>query len=282
MTEENTGVTAETPPEGGDKGSDNGSVESRARRMGWKPEGEWHGEPPKDGFRTAEEFVERGEAELPILRERNRKLDDELAQTNVRLDEMTGTLTEFRDYHAKTEERALARAKKELVEKQRQAVAAEDTAAFDKATKEIDALDADAAKARDDAARKPTAKASGDDPVFRAWSGENTWYGDDMELTAYADTIAPHVAKKTQATGRPYFDAISAEVKKRFADRFENPNRKAAPNVEGGGRMPGGGGKKGKGYSDLPAEAKAACDRYVKQELLTKEQYLADFDWSEA
>jgi hypothetical protein len=30
----------------------------------------------------------------------------------------------------------------------------------------------------------------------------------------------------------------------------------------------------------LPSEAKAACDRFVKQKLMTREQYVADFDWN--
>jgi hypothetical protein len=31
----------------------------------------------------------------------------------------------------------------------------------------------------------------------------------------------------------------------------------------------------------LPEIAKAACDRFVKQKLMTKEAYVADYDWSE-
>ena len=255
----------------------NDAVESKARRMGWKPEDEWQGAPPKDGFRTAEQFIEHGEAELPILRERNSKLNADLAATNSRLDEMTGTLTEFKEHHAKTEERVYKRAKQDLQDKQRQAVADGDDKAFEAAAKKIDELDDDAAKATEMA--KTPAKATPDDTrVFDAWVGDNAWYGDDMEMSVYADGIAAHVSKKSQATGRPYYDAIAAEVKKKFPDRFGNPNRNQAQTVESGGRMAVGG-KRGKAYTDLPSDAKAACDRFVKQGLLTKAEYDAEYEW---
>jgi hypothetical protein len=43
------------------------------------------------------------------------------------------------------------------------------------------------------------------------------------------------------------------------------------------GRVPTG--KKKKGYNDLPAEAKAACDKFVKQKLMTVEQYVNEYEW---
>jgi hypothetical protein len=35
-----------------------------------------------------------------------------------------------------------------------------------------------------------------------------------------------------------------------------------------------------KSYENLPPEAKAACDRFVKQKLMTKEQYVSEYDWN--
>ena len=34
-----------------------------------------------------------------------------------------------------------------------------------------------------------------------------------------------------------------------------------------------------KSYESLPAEAKAACDKFVKQGLMTREEYVKEFDW---
>ena len=40
--------------------SDERDFEKEARLQGWKPEDEWNGEPPADGFKTAEQFVNDG------------------------------------------------------------------------------------------------------------------------------------------------------------------------------------------------------------------------------
>ena len=72
---------------------------------------------------------------------------------------------------------------------------------------------------------------------------------------------------------------VTEEVRRRFPEKFGNPRREKPNRVEGGGTPSGRSGKKG--YADLPPEAKAACDRFVKQGLMTKEEYVKDFDWSE-
>ena len=43
-------------------------IEAEARKMGWLPESEWMGAPPKYGFVDAQTFLERGETILPILK----------------------------------------------------------------------------------------------------------------------------------------------------------------------------------------------------------------------
>ena len=34
-----------------------------------------------------------------------------------------------------------------------------------------------------------------------------------------------------------------------------------------------------KSYENLPSEAKAACDKFVKQGLMTREEYVKEFEW---
>jgi len=48
-----------------------------------------------------------------------------------------------------------------------------------------------------------------------------------------------------------------------------SPNGTARPTVSSGK----------KSYGNLPPEAKAACDKFVKQGLMTKEAYVAEYDW---
>ena len=35
----------------------------------------------------------------------------------------------------------------------------------------------------------------------------------------------------------------------------------------------------GRSYEDLPSDAKSACDKYVKQKLMTRDEYLQAYDW---
>src|SRR6185436_4853984 len=89
----------------------NTEVEGRARRMGWRPQEEFRG--PKDKWVDASQFVERGETELPVLRERFRALDDkftrlerENSKLSHKIEDQTTVLKEFRDYSRQGEERA--------------------------------------------------------------------------------------------------------------------------------------------------------------------------------
>lgn len=255
-------------------------IEARAREGGWVPEAEWEGEPPDAGFRTAQEFVDYGENRGPTRDEQNRRLSQELAASKRLHEETQTALSEFKTYHDGVAERAKADALTELEAKQREAVEAGDIEGFDEAQKDIKALD------------KPAEADSPDnDPVFKAWNGENDWYNGDIKMTLYANNIAPIVSKKTRLEGRPYYDAIAAEVRKEFPGHFRNSKRDDPPSVEGGGK-PGGERKSGKKtYADLPREAKDACDRFCKQTvkdssgksvpLMTKAQYVEQYDWSE-
>ena len=110
-------------------------------------------------------------------------------------------------------------------------------------------------------------------------------------MTAYADSIAPSVGRKHQ--GAAFYETIGTEIRKKFPDKFTNTRRQKARGVEPGGT--GGGGRRGNGhtYADLPADAKAACDRFIKQGMFkgadggvlpvekARDKYTEQYDWSE-
>lgn len=266
--------------EKGGEGSDD--IEARAREGGWAPESEWKGEPPDGGFRTAQEFIDYGEGKGPTLAEQNRRLSEELAEGRKTQEATLAALGDFKAYHEDYAKNAKAIALRDLETKQRDAVEAGDVEGFDAAKKEIEALDEPAEKDAD---------SPDNDPVFKAWSGDNDWYNNNIKMTLYANNIADIVSTKTKLKGRPYYDAIGAEVRKEFPDHFRNSRRGDPPSVEGGGK-PGGERKSGmKTYADLPREAKDACDRFCKQTvrnsagesvpLMTKARYVEQYDWSE-
>ncbi len=255
---------AEDAGEAEDKGGEAtpSEIEALAAEEGWSPEDKWRGDPDK--WVDARTFIRQGRT---ILRSTLQRQDGELG-------EMKTTMEEFRDYARKSEQRAYDRAMFNLKAQQRAAVEEGDTAAYDAADKKIDALGKEApAPATKAADRSPD-----EDPNFKVFSADNPWYGGDVEMTAYAESIAAVVGRKHE--GPAFYDKIAEEVRVKFADKFKNAARKSPSRVEGSGAgtMRRGSGN-GKTYADLPPEAKAACTRFVKQKLMTRDEYVADYEF---
>ena len=68
--------------------------EAKARRQGWRPQDEYRG--PADKWVDADAFLKRSDEELPVMRERLRKQDRDLADLKI-------TVTKFAEHHAKVE-----------------------------------------------------------------------------------------------------------------------------------------------------------------------------------
>ncbi len=250
-------------------------LEARAKRMGWVPKEDYHG--PEENWRSAEEFIAVGENIQSVLKDRLRKSDDQVVALTKEIGDLKGTMKEFAEHHSKVEKRAYERALKELKDQQRKAVEEGDTAAYDRAAREIEDLSKDA-----ETPKVPEHKPGPEeDPAFKSWSAENSWYDNDMVLAGFADnTAAPFIARtRPDLRGRAFFDAVTEAVKERFPDKFTNTRRAKPSAVEGAGEVaePKKTGKKT--YADLPPEARAACDRFVAQGLVTKDQYVKDYEW---
>ena len=242
------------------------AIEDKARRMGWVPKSEFRGDPAK--WRPADAFVERGENEMPILKERLRHQDKQLA-------ELQATVKQFADYHTKTEQRAYDRAVKDLKARQIEAVSVGNTQAFM-------AIDQEIAQLQQEAASSPKIAVPDQNPdehpVFRTWVARNQWYANDKDMHAYADSIGAYLNQANPTlVGDEFFAEVTKKVRAEFPDKFENPRRAAAAAVEGASQSPR---KGGKGFSDLPPDAKAACDRFVKQGLIkSRDDFVKAYDW---
>lgn len=296
-----------------DTRDDAAKIEERARRIGWVPKDEFRGDPAK--WAPADEFLERGERTLPILLERNRKIDDrlgkaekdnktlrdQLADMNGTLKEARDTFVEFRERTANVEQRAYQRARDELVAERDAAVAAADPAAFkaaDTALTELDktapkpvATPRKAAKADgeedDDAGRREQRKepekrteAPEISETTKTWLDENPWFKTDKKAGAKA--VALHGANLVAGMSEEEsLEDVRVTIEATRPDLFENPRREAAPSV----RTPTGGtGRKERGrgrtFDDLPQEAKDAYTRFAKQDKkFTKDDYLRDYIW---
>lgn len=237
-------------------------VEEKALKMGWTPKDEFKGDPAK--WRPADEFVERGENMLPIVKAR-------VAQQAKEIAELKASMKQFGEYHNKTEQRAYDKALTDLREQRAQAIASADGVAFDRVDTEIQALTKEIdAKNKTTEAKQDTT----DDPVYLEWKGRNKWVT-DPKLEDWAYSYGKHLLEVGDAeVGIDVFEKITKAAKAKFPEKFENARRTAAPTVEGGVPAARRGGKS---YADLPADAKAACDRMAKNAYSDKPKELAAF-----
>ncbi|MEM6682598.1 MAG: hypothetical protein AAF607_10175 [Pseudomonadota bacterium] len=251
--------------------------EAEAREQGWVPKDDYKGDP--EAWRDARTFVKRGEEFLPVVKSQNRKLQKELEEAKSEIAEMKATAKEFQDYMSKTEKRAFDKALKEIEAKQRKAAQDGDVTAFDEAQK-------DAEKLRKNQEEQVKPAEPKDDPVFKKWVEDTGWYGTDKKKTAQAEAIASGLlAEQTALRGRELLDEVAKQVAE-LNPEPKNTKRDAPPKVGSGGSK---GGTAGKTYADLPAEAKATCDRFVrngyfKGDTLEKQraEYVKNFDWGAA
>lgn len=272
----------QTPPP--EVSEEEASYQERARRMGWRPQDEYNG--PSGRWVDAKTFVEKGETELPILRERFRKLDDRLAATERELTSTRTTLTdahskikeqsevlvEMRDLTRNAEKRAYTKAQSEFAERERKAVAEADTASWDRIQFEKRQLEATqppepkAAPVREVAAPPPPPSVTPNEATTIAgWIAENPWYNADPEMNSIATGL--HGTYKQQNPNESLPDNL-ARVRDRvvqlFPEKFGNP-RRAAPSAVSSPTAPAPR-SKGKTVADLPAEAKKALAK-IKRDI---------------
>lgn len=245
------------------------SAEDRALTMGWTPKAQFKGDPEK--WVDAETFVKRGEEFLPFLKANNRRLEQALERANAKLEQMDKGLKGAIQQLSKADARAYTKARADLEAELEQYAAAGNTEAVKAVTKDIVELERETAA-------KPEANDDAPPPEMQAWMGDNPWYGKDKALTAATNAIADDVYAEGYR-GPAQVKEVDRRVRESFPEKFakpENPNRRQAATVEGGGNpiRPA-----GKSYSDLPADARQMCDELVRDmpKLMTREKFVRDY-----
>lgn len=247
-------------------------IEVAAREMGWRPKEEFRGDPEK--WVDASTWVSRGENFIPLLRadrDANKRRADELAS---KLEETTRLLTESQDaikglkeFQSEFTLQRVKDAKRDVLKRLREARESGDPEVELQLEEELDELKAAEKDAKTPApapAPKPAAApapAPAVDPELTAWESRNTWFKENPRkrglVMGIAEEIATDPATKS-LKGKAFFE----ELDRRIAGEPMLAQTQRESKVDGGrpsgGTNAGGGG--GKSYSDLPPEAKAACD----------------------
>jgi len=238
--------------------------EKEAREQGWKPEDEFKG--PEGKWTDSKTFVEKGEKIAGILKSRLDRQDSQIKQ-------LQNANKEFGDYQqtllSKQKERN-ADLLAELEAQKATAITDSDGAAAVKIDREID-------RVRQELTPPPPGNGQQQNPLAEAWLMNNAWYNDNPKLKTYADGLA-EVVEREGYSGPAYFTEITRRVHEDFPEEFQNKRQTGANTVEEGGEIITKD-SNAQTYENLDAEGQAACDRFVKSGLTTKEEFCENYDW---
>lgn len=258
-------MTTETEQlEAPDAAPEPSEAEAKARRQGWRPKDEFRGDAEK--WVDADTFLKRSDEELPIMRERLKKMEREFS-------EQQKSIQRFAEHHAKVEKIAYERALAEVKKQKRDAIAIGDADAFEQAEQRLEELK----EAKPAATQKEAAADIA--PEVAAWVKDNPWFQTEARLAKYAETVCGELQSEDPTRDlSDILKEVAKEVKARFPEKFANAKRAAPAAVEGAGAVAAG--KGGKTYAALPAEAKKACDEFLRKGYIkSKEEYLKYYEW---
>lgn len=237
-------------------------VLAEARQLGWVPREEFRGDPAR--WTDADTFVQRGHEVMPLLKANNARLLEELTAVRGQLKEATDSISSLQVVSAEITKERVQAVKKELMAGIK---TAREEGDVDREVELVDQLTE--LKAGERAAPKqatPTPPPSATDPALVQWmtQPENAWFGKDKRRTALAMGVAEELRNdpaNAKLIGLPFYERVAAEVAQALS-----PPPARVDRVEGsrGGAGGSSSGSRGKGYADLPADAKAICDRQAK------------------
>ena len=228
--------------------------ESTAREMGWRPKEEWEGDPEK--WRDAKEFVERGE------------LYDKIDSMGKELKETRKALKMLQEHNAKIKETEYKRAVDELKALQKKHLEEGNSDGYLETTELLTDLKAEQ-KARE-VVKETVPETPQVDPRFSAWVEKNKWYSSDEDMRDYADYVGQRYAKRNPGINPvDVLRYVTQEVKEKFKDKFENPNRTKQSVESGGTPSP-----VKKSSFELTEDEKKVMNTFIRSGAMSKEEYI--------
>jgi hypothetical protein len=266
-------------------------IETKAKEMGWSPKDDFRGNP--DQWIDAETYVQRGETLMPLIKASNRRLTEELSTVKQELtkakeqltasQESIDALKEFNSAaNRKAMKEAVSQTKAALIQAKRQGESEVEIELAEQLHKEQEALqeaEEESSKKGNQPEKRPNGADGGEDftksAEWRQWTEDNPWFGKDKRRTALSMGIADELRLDPETSGlkgKAFLDKVTEEVEKIFSPGA--PSSK----VESGGRGSGGG-TSGQSYSDLPADAKEACESQARRLVGADRAFKTKEDW---
>ena len=261
-------------------------VQHEAESQGWVPKERFRGN--ESDWVDADTFVKRGREILPILRKNNENLIKDLQATKDQLKEFREAAEEFKKFQRESYERKAQEYEsqiQEIKESRAQAISDGDGQKVNALDDALDQAKENFKEAKQSvkdvvSAKDPEPTPEAIDPGLQAWLDRNTWFGQDKRLTAMVNGVGESLRLEFPLLkGQAFLDKLDEVLAEEFPNKFGKKQSPSSRVESGSGRQSRSGGN-AQSYDNLPSEAKSACDRFVKQKLMTREQYVADFDWT--
>jgi hypothetical protein len=240
--------------------SEERNFEEEALEQGWNPDFDG---PNKTDAKT---FVERGEKIAGILKSR-------LDKQEQKIEHLMESNKQFGEYHKQTleqQKKQTAQTITELEQKLEQSITDGDGTEYTRVNREINELKTE---------QPVDSSLDAWNRLSTQWVQENPWYNSDRKLGRFADGISEEIVAEGYQ-GQAYFSELTKRVQEEFPKDFKNPNKERANATEEGGNKSTGN-SKAKSYDSLPKDAKAACDDFVSQGFMTKEDYVSQFEFED-
>ena len=261
----------------------NEGVEKEARLFGWVPKEEFRGS--ETDWVDADTFVKRGKEINPILRKNNELLMKKLDEKAKEIDDIKASVEEFKKFQKEAYERKQAELQSEIASlkvQKKEAIAEGNGDLVVQLDDRLDELKDAQREAKEESKAPPPQQAPQvqTDPDIQDWLGRNPWFGQDMEMTDVSNGLGATVRKQfPHLSGRAFLDKLDERIAEYFPTKTALKKARGSA-VDSTGNVRAGGSTGKKSYDNLPAEAKAACDKFIKQGLFkTKQEYVDNYDW---
>ena len=253
----------------------------RATRQGWSPKEEFRGDPER--WITANEFVERADNIMPILKSVNSKLESKMAELEKQLKEQKEITKKVAKIQGKYSQDFYDSKVSELKIQKLKAVEDGNTELYVKLDDEERKISTPEPVGFDESNEDDLN--TGLHPDVVRWKDDNkSWYGTDSDLTEYADIIADRMARKGHGyTTSQFLEEVKKKVQTMFPNKFTNPNRNTTFVDESATRgSETTNNKNKKTWNNLPDDAKEHClDLIASMKLAgkeyTKETYIKEY-----
>jgi len=259
---------------------------SEASAQGWVAKDDYRGN--EADWVDAETFVRRGKEIMPILRKNNEKLLKELKEARSIAEEARTTAREFQKFQKEQYERKakdLEAQLSQLKQAKRDAVSSGDGDRVVEIDDAMDLIKEDVAQAKAEANRPEPVQQSAPQPDenLQAWLDRNQWFGQDKRITDVTNALGKSITEEFPTLkGKAFLDKLDEELAQTYPDKFGKKTRANPMDGAGMTTQSGRPSSAKRSYENLPTEAKAACDRFLKQGLIrNKEDYVREYDWSE-